>query len=32
MVNVDDVLTGIALAAAVMGAIVVVLYLCGPRD
>jgi len=25
-------LTGIAVAAAVVGAIVVVLYLCGPRD
>jgi hypothetical protein len=28
----SSVLTGIAVAAAVIGAIVVVLYLCGPRD
>jgi hypothetical protein len=28
----SGVLTGIAVAAAVIGAIVVVLYLCGPRD
>jgi hypothetical protein len=28
----SGVLTGIAVAAAVVGAIVVVLYLCRPRD